>query len=172
MVGDSCNGAHWAERVRELRPDATLVYLAGAFLHGFDVQGSWHAACHPDWDDQLEQTLVRRLRDLESAPTRVFAVTVPYPLGHWDTAEYRGRVDCINASLRKAVAAVPSSRLLELDQQLCPRGTCTKELPGVGSLRPDGVHFSIDGARHTARWVRERLKVDAARTSSSAFAEK
>jgi hypothetical protein len=172
MVGDLCNGAHWAERVRELRPDATLVYLAGAFLHGFDVQGSWHAACHADWDDQLEQTLVRRLRDLESTPTRVFAVTVPYPLGHWDTAEYRARVDCINASLRKAVAAVPSSRLLELDEQLCPRGTCTKELPGVGTLRPDGVHFSIDGARRTASWVRERLRAEAARAPGSAFAEK
>jgi peptidoglycan/LPS O-acetylase OafA/YrhL len=172
MVGDLCNGAHWAERVRELRPDATLVYLAGAFLHGFDVQGSWHAACHADWDEQLEQTLVRRLRDLESTPTRVFAVTVPYPLGHWDTAEYRARVDCINATLRKAVAAVPSSRLLDLGEQLCPRGTCTRALPGVGALRPDGVHFSIDGARSTAAWVRERLKADAARPSSSAFAEK
>jgi len=172
MVGDLCNGAHWAERVRELRPDATLVYLGGAFLHGFNVQGEWHAACHADWDDQLAQTLVRRLRDLESTPTRVFAVTVPYPLGHWDTAEYRARVDCINASLRKAVAAVPSSRLLEVDAQLCPRGSCKRDLPSGAPIRPDGVHFSIEGARLTAAWVLERLNAEAARPPSSAVAEK
>jgi peptidoglycan/LPS O-acetylase OafA/YrhL len=172
MVGDRCNGARWAERVRELRPDATLVYLAGAFLHGFDAQGAWHAACHADWDDQFEQTLVRRLRDLETAQTRVFAATVPYPLGHWETAEYRARVDCINASLRKAVAAVPSSQLLEVGEQLCPRGICKRELPGVGIIRPDGVHFSIDGARSTAGWVLQRLKAPAGQSPSSAFAEK
>jgi hypothetical protein len=172
MVGDRCNGAHWAERVRELRPDATLVYLAGAFLHGFDVQGSWHAACHADWDEQLEQALVRRLRDLEATQTQVFAVTVPYPLGHWDTAEYRARTDCINASLRKVVSTVPSARLLEVDQQLCPRGICKTTLPDGGPIRPDGVHFNIDGARNTATWVLERIKAEAARTPSSAFAEK
>jgi hypothetical protein len=173
MVGDRCNGAHWSERVRELRPDATLVYLAGAFLHGFDVQGSWHAACHADWDDQFEQTLIRRLRDLEATQTRIFAASVPYPLGHWDTAEYRARIDCINASLRKAVALVPSSQLLEVGEQLCPRGVCKRELPGVGLIRPDGVHFSIDGARSTAQWVLQRLKAAAAGSpSSSAVAKK
>jgi lysophospholipase L1-like esterase len=168
MVGDRCNGAHWAERVRELRPDATLVYLAGAFLYGFSVEGSWHSACHADWDEQFEQTLVRRLRDLEATQTRVFVATVPFPLGHWDTAEYRARIDCINASLRKAVATVPSSQLLEVNERLCPGGVCTRDMPGVGPLRPDGVHFSINGARGTARWVLQRLKADAARSPTSA----
>jgi lysophospholipase L1-like esterase len=100
-------------------------------------------------------------------------VSVPYPLGHWDTAEYRARVDCINASLRKAVALVPSSQLLEVGEQLCPRGVCKRELAGVGLIRPDGVHFSIDGARSTAEWVLQRLKAAAAGSpTSSAVAKK
>ena len=158
MVGGTCNGELWAERARELRADAALVYLAGAFLHGFTVEGSWHAACHADWDLQLEQAVTKRLRELELTQSRVFTATVPYALGHWDTPEYRARIDCINGALRKAVATVPSVRLLDVQQQLCPQGICTKDLPSAEPIRPDGVHFSIEGARQTAAWVLEEMR--------------
>ncbi len=158
MLGDRCNGEHWVERVRELRPDATIVYVAGAFLHGFGVEGSWHTACYPDWDAQFEQALTRRLRDLEQAPSRVFVATAPYPLKHWDTPEYRAQVACINVSVRKAAAAAPSVRLLEVGEQLCPNGRCTTELANKNLIRPDGVHFSIDGAHGTARWVLDQIR--------------
>ncbi|HEY6081461.1 MAG TPA: acyltransferase family protein [Polyangiaceae bacterium] len=158
MVGGSSDGERWAERTRELRADAALVYLGGAFLHGFSVEGSWHAACHADWDLQLEQAVTKRLRELELTQSRVFTATVPYALGHWDTAEYRARIDCINGALRKAVAAVPSVRLLDVQEQLCPLGICTKDLPDGGAIRPDGVHFSIDGARRTAAWLLDKMR--------------
>ncbi len=158
MVGDTCDGEHWGERARELHADATLVYVGGAFLHGFSVGGSWHTACHADWDLQLEQAVSKRLRELGQTQSRVFTATVPYALGHWDTAEYRTRIDCINGAVRKAVAAVPSVRLLDVQEQLCPHGSCTKDLPGVGILRPDGVHFSIDGARSSAAWVLANMR--------------
>jgi peptidoglycan/LPS O-acetylase OafA/YrhL len=158
MVDDLCHGEHWAERVRQLQPDATLVYVAGAFLHGFGVDGAWHTACHADWDAKLQQAMVRRLRELELTRSRIFAVTVPYPVGRWDTPEYRGQIDCINATLRTAVKAVPSVRILDVHEQLCPRGVCKKDLAGIGPIRPDGVHFSIDGARGTAAWVLEQIQ--------------
>ena len=158
MLFDRCNGEKWAERVRTLRPDATLVYLAGAFLHGFDVAGSWHTACHPDWDAKLEQALTRRLQELERAPGRVFVVTAPYPAGRWDTLEYRAQIDCINASLRKAATSAPSVRILDAHERICPKGSCQQALPGLGPLRPDGVHFSIAGAEYVARWVLEQVR--------------
>ncbi len=158
MLGDRCDGEHWVERVRELRPDATLVYGAGAFLYGFGVEGKWHTACYPDWDAQFEQALTRRLRDLEQAPSRIFAATAPYPLGHWNTAEYRAQIDCINASLRKTVAAVPSVQLLEFGEQLCPSGVCKTELPDKNPIRPDGVHFSMAGSHDAAHWVFDRMR--------------
>jgi hypothetical protein len=85
-------------------------------------------------------------------------VTVPYPVGRWDTPEYRDQIDCINATLRTSVIAVPSVRVLDVHEQLCPHGACKRDLPGIGPIRPDGVHFSIDGARGTAAWVLEQIQ--------------
>jgi len=144
--------------VRELRPDATLVYVAGAFLHGFGVDGSWHTACYADWDAQFEQALTRRLRDLEQAPSRIFVATAPYPLGHWDTPEYRAQIDCINGAVRKAAAAAPTVRLLEVGARLCPDGLCQTELANKHLIRPDGVHFSIAGSHDTARWILDQVR--------------
>jgi peptidoglycan/LPS O-acetylase OafA/YrhL/lysophospholipase L1-like esterase len=158
MLYDRCNGDKWAERVKTLRADAALIYLGGAFLHGFGVDGSWHTACYPDWDAKFERAMTERLRALDHAQGRVFVVTTPYPLGRYDNAEVRSQVDCINASLRKATSSVPNARLLDFHQRLCPQGICQRELPGKGLLRPDGVHFSIGGAEAMARWVLEQIQ--------------
>jgi peptidoglycan/LPS O-acetylase OafA/YrhL len=159
MLDDRCDGEHWAERVRELHPDATLVYLAGAFLHGFGVQGTWHTACHADWDAKFEKALTRRLRELEATRERIFAVVAPYPVGRWDTLEYRAQTDCINASLRKAAAAAPAVHVLEVGERLCPKGVCRRDMPsGKAPIRPDGVHFSLAGAEDVSRWVFEQIR--------------
>lgn len=158
MLTDRCDGEHWAQRARALQANATLVYVAGAFLHGFSVDGEWHTACYADWKDKLERTLTRRLSELSVAPTRVFAVTVPYALGRYDTGEYRTQIDCVNTSIRKAAGAVPAVRVLDLAQRLCPNGACQRELPNGAPLRPDGVHFSMEGATGTARWVLEQIR--------------
>ncbi len=153
MLSDNCEAEQWAARVKAFRPDATLINLAGAFLHGFSVGGTWHTACHADWGTKFEQALQRRLRDLEGTPGRLSVVTAPYPVGSWDTPEYRAQIDCLNASLRRATLTAPSARLLELHTRVCPNGLCQQDIPGKGPMRPDGVHFSIEGAEHVARWA-------------------
>jgi peptidoglycan/LPS O-acetylase OafA/YrhL len=158
MLHDRCNGEKWAERIDTLRADAALIYLGGAFLHGFGVEGDWHTACYADWDAKFEQAMSRRLRGLEHAHGRVFVVTTPYPLGRYETAEVRSQVDCINASLRKVAQSVSNARVLDFQQRVCPRGVCQRELPGKGLLRPDGVHFSIAGAEAVASWVLQQIQ--------------
>jgi peptidoglycan/LPS O-acetylase OafA/YrhL len=159
MLWDRCDSDQWAARVKELRPNATLIYLAGAYLHGFGGDdGVWHTACYADWDAKLEEQLTRRLRDLQPGPGAVYAVTLPYPLGRYDKDEFRKQIDCINGSLRKSVKAVPGVRVLELGEQLCPQGKCQTELPGKVVIRPDGVHFSLVGAADIARWTLTQIK--------------
>lgn len=159
MLWDRCNAEHWAERVKELRPNATLIYLAGAYLHGFGGDdGVWHTACYADWDAKFEQQLTRRLHELEQSPGVVYAVTLPYPLGRYDKDEFRKQIDCINGSLRKSAKAVPGVRVLELSEQLCPKGKCQIELPSKVVIRPDGVHFSLEGAAAISRWVLTQIQ--------------
>jgi len=165
MLSDNCGGAGWAERAKDLRPDAVLVFLGGAFLHGVTADGHWQKACHSKWDGDFETALRRRLGDLAAADgaadRRVWAVTVPYPLGPYDNATFRREVDCINAQIRAAARAVPGTRVLDLGEHLCPAAACTREVSGV-PVRPDGVHFDMEGATSLSRWVLDGVAPGAA----------
>ncbi len=157
MLADMCGGPLWTQRTKELHPNATLVFLGGAFLHGTSVDGEWRKSCDPAWDGKFEANLARRLEDLSSPEGRVWAATIPYPLGEYDTATFRAEVDCINASIRKSAAAVPGVALLDFAERLCPKGVCERESDGL-VIRPDGVHYTIDGARSVSRWVLAELQ--------------
>ncbi len=154
----ACDGANWAKHVREVRPNASLVYLGGAFMHGFNVAGEWHTACDADWDSRFQSALTVRLRDLAAEGGPVFVVTVPYPVGSWGDAKYRTQVGCINVSVRAAAAAVSAVQLLDLSERLCPKGVCEEETASGEVIRPDGVHFSLEGANSLSRWVFEQIQ--------------
>ncbi len=152
MLRDSCGGSHWTERTRALHPNATLVFLGGAFLHAYPIGGVWRSSCHPGWDDRFERNLARHLGDLTSREGRVWAVTSPYPLGNYDNATVRAEVDCINGSIRRAAASVRRVEVLDLAERLCPRGVCQRESDGH-PIRPDGVHYDVAAAAGLSRWV-------------------
>jgi len=158
LAADQCEGLHWVEHVREQHPNVSIVYLAGAFLHGFSVKGTWHTACRADWDQKFERVLSLRLRELEGEAGLVFTSTIPYPVGRYDAAEFRDEVDCINTSIRKTVNAVPGVQLIDVGARLCPGGVCQQDVGGDEPVRPDGVHFSIDSAQDLSRWVYEEIR--------------
>ena len=159
MLNDLCEGPHWVDEVRELHPNVSVVYVAGAFLYGFNLKGEWHTACRADWDQKFEQVLALRLRDLQGEAGVVVAPTIPYPVGgHYDSPEIHEQVDCINATIRKVVRAVPGVRSIDVGAHLCPDGVCQQEVGEIEPIRPDGVHFSIDGAQGLSRWVFDELR--------------
>ena len=152
-----CDEPLWAERTAQVKPNATLLFLGGAFLHGVTLDGDWRKSCYPGWDRKFETNLKARLHDLASPNGRVWLVTLPYPLDVYDNDTFRREVDCINASLRSSAAAVPGIAVLELGERLCPKGVCQREHEGV-EIRPDGVHYTIDGASSLSRWVLEQIQ--------------
>lgn len=164
LLNDSaCDSAHWVERVRALHPNASVVYVAGAFLHGFHVKGKWHTACYPDWDARLLGILSARFRELSEAGGRVFTATIPYPMGPYDNdagdrRDFHARVDCINRSIVAAAAAVPAVTLVDLRAHLCPGDSCQQDVGASEPIRPDGVHFSIDASRGLASWLYDELR--------------
>ena len=157
MLWDTCGGPQWAQQAKDLHPDATLVFLGGAFLHGLTVDGGWRKSCHAGWDSKFQSTLERGLGSLKAEEGRLWAVTVPYPLGPYDNATYRAEVDCINASIRAAAASIPGVQILDLAERVCPKGVCEREIDGV-AIRPDGVHYSMEGGASVSRWVLEQIQ--------------
>ena len=158
MLADLCGGPSWGKYVKDLHPNATIVFLGGAFMHGLTTaKGQWQEACRREWDGQFERTLAHRLGELKNLDSRVWVVTLPYPLGVWETRAIRAEVDCINASVRKASSAT-GVEILDLAERLCPKGVCEREV-GAEVIRPDGVHFSIEGAADVSRWVLEQIEL-------------
>ncbi len=159
MLADMCGGAQWSQHVTDLTPNATVVFLGGAFLHGITADGAFRKACYPAWDSKFESTLARRLANLTTpnAKVHVWVATVPYPLGAWESTAFRSEVDCINGSIRTAAAQTPGVQVLELGERLCPNGVCQR-LINDELLRPDGIHFSIEGAADVSRWLLDEVK--------------
>lgn len=157
LLDDTCDGASWAAKASELHPRDTLVLVGGAFLYGMRAGPEWQSACRPEWNATFERNLSSHLRDLANEPTRVWAVTIPYPLGEYDDADHRLQVDCINASIRKVASTVRGVEILDLAEELCPKGVCIREREGK-VLRPDGVHFAIDALEPLSRWVLGELR--------------
>ena len=52
---------------------------------------------------------------------------------------------------------MPDVGLLDLADHLCPGGICQEALEGA-TIRPDGVHYDIAGARGVASWVLEEIR--------------
>ncbi len=157
MLWDTCGGETWRGVVEETKPDAVIVFFGGAFLHGIDAEGRWRQACHRAWDARFEAAVEKRLAGLSNAATHAWIVTVPNPLGPYDSAPWREKVSCINQSIRTAAAAVPEISVLDFAERLCPHGECEREHAGF-TIRPDGVHYDIEGAREISQWVLDRVR--------------
>jgi len=157
MLADTCGGSEWATDERALGPDATLVFLGGAFLHGLPLDEGWRKSCYPGWDKKFVENLARRLAALPANARRVWIATVPYPLGSYDSSTFREEVDCINSDIRSAVGLAPGVSVLDLAPRLCPGGVCERESDGV-LIRPDGVHYAMDGGARISRWVLDQLQ--------------
>ena len=56
-----CDEPLWAERTTQVKPNATLLFLGGAFLHGVTLDGDWRKSCYPGWDAKFETNLQARL---------------------------------------------------------------------------------------------------------------
>jgi peptidoglycan/LPS O-acetylase OafA/YrhL len=159
MVYDTCRGEEWAADVERIHPDITLMFGGGAFLHPWEASnGDWVNACHREWDAQYERVLTKRLPQLVAPNSRVFVVTLPHSTRVWDGEEQQKQIDCVNAVLRRAAATVSGIEVLDLGERVCPRGQCILQEPGAPhQMRPDGIHYDMEGAHDVASWVLEQV---------------
>ncbi len=155
MLWDTCLGDQWAKMTTELHSDITIVFIGGAFMHGLSTETDWVKACHPEWDAKYQKVLSTHLAELVVLPTKVWVATVPYGLNAWDDKDLHREIDCINEDTRKAAAAVPAVRVLELADRVCSKQHCDRD--ENNRVRPDGVHYDIDGAQPVARWIFDQI---------------
>ncbi|HEY3834788.1 MAG TPA: acyltransferase family protein [Acidimicrobiia bacterium] len=110
-----------------------------------------------------ESSIQAAIDALSSTGATVVIPTVPCIHGNFLPAKERDQtVDNvarlnIEDSLLHKVATRPDNRTRvvspDLRGYLCPRGTFQASLGSVKVMRPDGEHFSIEGARAVGRWL-------------------
>jgi peptidoglycan/LPS O-acetylase OafA/YrhL len=159
MVDDGCRGEQWKSDIERIHPDVALVFGGGAYLHPFvTANGSWVKACHPAWQAHYEGVLRHRLAELASHDVRTFLLTLPHSRRPWDGAEENREIDCINRVSRAVASEVAGVEVLDLAERVCPNGDCPEREPEEAhAIRPDGIHFDMEGAQPVARWILQRI---------------
>lgn len=161
MLHDTCYGDRWSDQARATKPDAVFFFVGGAFMHQLeDDRGRVLTACQRDWHGTFEAIATKRLRELVAMrAARVFTATLPFGLKSWASRELHDQVICINRSIRRLADAVPGLSVIELADRVCPKGVCIVREDGLPhEVRPDGVHYDMDGARPLSTWLLDELR--------------
>ncbi len=171
---NKCGGAgawqeQWSSDVSAFTPDAVVVQAGAWDL--FDVAGPGDTVIRPgdsNWTEPYTRD-VELLFDTVAAKGAAIVAIRPPCFGANEvvggggtpaTRLDRGRIAAVAAVWERAARARNIS-LLDLDSTLCPGGASD------ASIRPDGAHYSNDGANRTAAIVAKAVR---AAVATQAFA--
>jgi hypothetical protein len=98
------------------------------------------------------------LNDLMYPGAKVFITTIPLGLKWSGGPLIDKHIGCINKSIRKVTALVPGVTLIDLAERVCPKGKCILQEEGAAqAIRPDGLHYDMEGARQLSAWMLDEL---------------
>lgn len=149
-------------QARELRPDATVVYLGAN--DGFAMptpSGETASCCGEGWVAEYARRAARMMRSYaRGAAGRVYWLTLPAPRG----GPFRAVYGPVNAAIRRAARRTAGARVVPIDRILTPgfryRDSMIRDGRTVRVRQSDGVHLSVAGASIVAAEVVSLLRRD------------
>ena len=158
----------WAAQVKADNPDLVLLLVGRWETMDRVHNGQWTHIGVPAFDSYLSSQLDKAISVLSSTGARVVVSNEPYnrrgeqPNGSLFPEDQPARVNAWNALVTQAVTARPTTtRLLNLNQKLCPNGVFTWNVDGI-QVRSDGVHLTPQGVDWLTPWLTSALRADAA----------
>ena len=153
----------WKEYVHEYRPNVAMLVVGNPGAGERKIDGQWYGSCSPEGRADVRSAAIEAIEILGAEKADVYVATALYLdtsgtyIGSKLTGYSATDTDCVNEEYKAAVAAVPGTRLIDLNAELChPDGTCDATFRGA-RLRKDGVHIENDGAVEVARWILDQL---------------
>lgn len=151
--------ATWRNQVTSEKPDVSVLVLGNGFLFDRVVGGRTVVFGTPEYERYLLGWLDDTLDELAASSGRVVVTDVPC-FGKRDTgldgtatiADDARRQRLVNRLVREHLAARPQVRVLDLRARFCPGDRFAERVDGV-RLRPDGVHWSREGAAVVWGWL-------------------
>ncbi|MBM3675002.1 MAG: acyltransferase [Actinobacteria bacterium] len=166
LPGDVCK--HWPEvweRGLAVFHPRAVVLLSGTWdVQDQLVNGQTLRSMSPELREHLLVGLRTGLRLTDAAGARFVLLTAPCfaPVNTGRAAAFENlsetkRIKWFNDILMDFAAAHPGSvDLIDFGGFICPDGQFQRSVGGV-MQRPDGIHFSTEGARRAWRWLAPRL---------------
>ena len=167
--GPACIEARdqWRDNVAEFDPDLVLVLsgLRDAQDRDLEGDGTFAGPGDPAIDEFLLDTYLAAADDLASGGARVVWMSPPCVRllpgllgGEVDEEVFNpARMEALQAIVAQLPAERPDTvEVYDLDAVLCPGGEFLETVDGVGDIRPDGIHLSVDGSL----WLAEQLQDD------------
>jgi peptidoglycan/LPS O-acetylase OafA/YrhL len=164
-AGERCADARrvWPEQLREFRPDVVIVVSSLTDIQPRTINGESQSLGDPEYNDSLVKEYEGVVDVLSSTGARVIWVLPPCTA----IEETPGRpnpystanINRLNEEVLPKMLESRRDRVVPFDlgSVLCPDGKVLRSVDGVGELRPDGVHFSVEGALWFAESYGDRL---------------
>ncbi len=147
----------WPSQVKAFKPDLVIVLSSLADTQNRRLPGSstFESMSTPGFDSFLVGQYEHAYDALSAGGARVVWMTPPC-IGLNQTGQpvpvQASNVLALGAKvLPEFVRARPRVATFDLNGVICPDGKARTSVPGVDTLRPDGVHFSVDGSLWFAR---------------------
>ena len=158
----------WTPDLRSFDPDAVVVLTSITDVQDRKIPGSdtFGSIGQPGFDRFLVRQYEHVVDTLSATGAKVVWLKPPcaaIPSGLGQQAPYdSSQVEHLNSVILPRVERARPGKvtMFDLDGVICPQGKVRESVPGVGSLRPDGVHFSVPGALWFARYLRRSAAED------------
>ncbi len=144
----------WPTQLKTFKPDVVIVFSSLTDIQPRKLPGSSHVSSigDPDFDAFLESQYEHIIDVLSSTGARVIWMTPPCTAIQVTPGQQNpyavGNIAHLDDVILPKVMRAKQDHVVPFDlaNVLCPNGKVRKSVPGVGVLRPDGVHFSVAGA--------------------------
>ena len=161
--GCSAWPTRWKRHLREVEPDAVLMFTVAPGGVARHVNGRWQTECDPAFDRWYQHELEQAFEVLGSTGARVSVSTVAYFDSTVDPDASHRHTDCRNRNIERAAKA-KGAQVIDINAWACgDDGRCKTHvtLPDgtEAELRPDGMHFSGPGSAVASQWVLRQLTV-------------
>jgi peptidoglycan/LPS O-acetylase OafA/YrhL len=159
---DECRDwpAQYRKGVKAYDPQVSMLLIGGWEVFDRKLHGQILRVGTAPMEAELRTKLDEAKRILTADGARFVLLTTPCfspttrELGEFGEAARAdpARVEWLNDVWRRWAADHPDVTLLDLDAHACPGGKYAARIDGV-SMRTDGVHFTLPGARLLWKWL-------------------
>jgi len=167
----NCDNNNWIEAAEQLDPQIIVFSSIVSDTYDRYVNGRLVEFASPEFDQMYLDALERTLLPLTAKQPQVILLEQPLPFTVFEPnarPSENWRVLHLGELYRRFAASRPHTSVVDLKPIVCPEDPCVNDLPGVGAVRNDGIHFTQAGAVAIAPKVAEAIIAAARSTSTQA----